>query len=166
MINTEIVGIYNGHLQVFRNAQIRDAQIKETATLMNHPIESGTIVTDHKIINPTEIIFNMVISSQDYKNVYYTIQKAFKDSTFLTVQTKAAVYTNMIINNLPHKESPDNFNSLIVLLHLKEVFTVKVLKGSIITPKHAKDTTVKNSGAKDTTKTKTDSAALSLWKKL
>ena len=141
-----IVGIYSGSTLLFEKAKIMKAQVKETSQMMNHPVESGTVVTDHKIINPIEITIPLMVSSADYRSVYNSIRKVFLESDFLTIQTKSGIYKNMLISNMPHDESPDAYNALMISLQLKEVFIVTALTVGVTGAKHSKDATDKNTG--------------------
>ena len=139
-----IVGIYSGKNLLFKDAKIMKASIKETATVMNHPVESGSVITDHVIINPYEITFQLMISSTNNQSTYSSIKKSFLESSSLTVHTKSGVYSNMIISMMPHEESVEAFNSLAMTVTLKQVILVK--KTSIAAPKSDKNSNTISTG--------------------
>lgn len=119
------VGIFDSNYkQLFPDAQIVKIDPRRTSKMMEHPIESGSIITDFKVINPTIINVSMMITSKNYKSVYASIENAYKNSTSLIVQTNARVFKNIVISDMPHSEDPDHYNSLMMALSLKEVFTV------------------------------------------
>jgi len=139
-----IVGIYNGTKLLFENAKITSARFRENARMMEHPIESGSIITDHKILMPIEISFQVIISSSDYRSVYASIKKAYANSSFLIVQTRSGAYKNMVLQAIPHEENASVYNALIMMINLKEVFIVGS-KG-ISNPKSATNGDTKKSG--------------------
>lgn len=122
----DVVGIYNqdNFEQIFKEARPVRAEVRETSTVMNHPVETGVILSDHHIINPVEISITLTINSEFYDSVYNQIKNAFIAATLLSVQTRTSVYNKMIIANMPHQENPDTFDMVIMNLHLKEVLFV------------------------------------------
>lgn len=148
-------------VQIFSKARSIKASVREHAKLMEHPVESGTLITDHRIILQVEIELSLILSSVDYQDVYKSIRQYYLNSTFLVVQTKAAIYTNQIIESMPHEENPENYNALIVALKLKQVQIVTSQSG--ILPKNpANATTVDRGIQQGTTTDKPSSSAASL----
>ncbi len=123
--------------QVFSKARPLKATVKEEAKLMEHPVETGATITDHRIILPIEIELSMILQASDYLDVYRQIKQYFLNATLLTVQTRSGIYTNQLIESLPHEEDPSMFNTLTVALKFKQVqFTTP--QNSIV-PKYPKD---------------------------
>jgi len=136
-----MIGIYDkNHAPLFQDAQISKVQVRETSKTMEHPIESGTVITDYKVINPVSIILNIYLTRKNYNSVYQSLLTNFKKSTLLLIQTNARIYKDMIIADMPHNETPEHFESIILSLSLKQVFTVKPIVTSITKAKHAKHT--------------------------
>jgi hypothetical protein len=120
--NTDIIAIYDQNFnQLFIEARPLKVTPKPAAKLMEHPVEDGSTTTDHRVILPIELEISLLISSADYSSVYDQIVRVFRNSTFLTVITKAASYDNLIIESLPHDEDPETFDILTMALKLKEV---------------------------------------------
>lgn len=118
----DVVGIFDtGFNQKFFRARPLKATVKETAKVMDHPLESGVVVSDHKIINPIEIELPLVTQSFDYQSVYEQIRKSFLSSELLLIQTKTGVYRNMIISDLPHEEGSEMFDQIAIAMKLREV---------------------------------------------
>jgi hypothetical protein len=118
----DTIGVFTQDFtQVFPLARPIKAIVKETAKVMEHPLETGATITDHRIINPVEIELSMVIPSIAYLGVYETIKQYYLNATLLTVQTKSGVYPNQIIASLPHEENPETFSVLTMALTLKQV---------------------------------------------
>ena len=116
--------------QVFRNARALKAVVKENAKVMEHPVETGATIVDHRIILPVEIDLSMILSKSDYQNVYNQIKEYYLNSTLLVVQTRSGVYTNQLIQSMPHEEDPSQYNVLTLALSLKQVQFVTAQYGT------------------------------------
>ena len=91
---------------------------------MEHPLETGQIISDYKITLPIEITLPLVVPSEYYKDIYAQIFNLLDTSTLLTVQTRASNFTNMFIVEMPEEERPDMFDVIMIELHLKQVLLV------------------------------------------
>lgn len=106
--------------QVFPFARPMRAVVREMSKTMVHPAENGIIIGDHRIILQTEIDIPFVITAQNYDQ-YSQIKNLYVAGTLLSVQTRTGVYGNMLIEDLPHEETPDMFDAITIELHMKEV---------------------------------------------
>lgn len=152
----DVVGVFDQKTfkQVFDGARPIKAKVNETATVMSHPVEDGTTVTDHKVINPIDIELSMIIPTADYRSVYQTIKRHFTQSTLLVVQTRSDVYRSMIISAMPHDEDADVSDSLTIAVKLSEVKFAKVVTGgrvAVSSPKNAKNSKTQDTGKKQPT---------------
>jgi len=120
----DVVGIFSGTSQVFINARPLRAEIRETSKVMVHPVETGVTVADNHIINPIEINISFMIQSQDYSAIYTQIKQSFLAATSFTIQTRTANYANMIIENMPHSETPEVYNAIVMAINFKEVLII------------------------------------------
>jgi hypothetical protein len=122
-LNSDVVGVLDqeSFTQIFPEARPMKAFIRETSRVMEHPLESGAMIADHKIIDPRTIELLMVVTAADFAGAFQQIRTAWLEGTLLTVQTKAAVYQNMIIQNLPREEDPEKFDITTIALQMKEV---------------------------------------------
>lgn len=130
--------------QLFREARALKAVVKEQAKVMEHPVESGAIITDHRIILPVEIELSLILASADYQSVYKAIRQYYLNATLLVIQTRAGVYENQLISALPHEEDPTMFDALAIALSLKQVQFVQAQFGVI--PKAPANKAVVNRG--------------------
>jgi hypothetical protein len=119
--SVDIVGIYDDTTQVYAQARPMKASIRETSKVMDHPVETGVQLSDHHIINPVEIELPLVVPAAYYASVYQQIKADFLAATELSVKTAVTVYGSMIIADMPHEESPEHFNVIVIGLHLKQV---------------------------------------------
>lgn len=107
--------------QLFPNARPLQAQVRENGRLMEHPLEKGQIITDYRIILPIEIELPMLVTAEFYRDTYQQIKRSFLNSDLLSVQTRADNYQNMVIAEMPHRETPDQFDVLTIYLRFKQV---------------------------------------------
>lgn len=119
---SDLVAIYDQNFnQVFPRARPLKLTIREIAKVMEHPVENGTIITDHRVILPVEVEASMLIQSADAQDTYRIIRQLYLNGTLLIVQSKAAVYRNQMIASLPHEEDPDQYGAIPVALKFKQV---------------------------------------------
>jgi len=117
----DVVCVLNEALeQVFEKARPMKAQVKEESKTMKHPLEDGSTITDHRIILPTTIELSMVLASEDYASVYNQIKDLFLRGELLTVQTRVGTFPSMLIEKMPHDESPDMADACALALTLEE----------------------------------------------
>jgi hypothetical protein len=118
---TDVVAIYNASQeQVFAKAIPMKASINRQSQQFEHPLEDSTVITDHRVILPIEIQLSMTIPNGRYKDVYEQIASAFINGDLLEVRTKAATYTNMVIQAMPHDENAERFDAIDMIISLKE----------------------------------------------
>jgi hypothetical protein len=117
----DVVGVYTPEFrQVFPRARPIKAVVKEEAQVMEHPLETGATITDHRIILPVEIELSVILQAIDYRNTYQIIKQLFLNGDLLTVQTKTGIYENQLIAAMPHEEDPEMFDAITIALKLKE----------------------------------------------
>lgn len=110
-----------GFGQQFVNARPMRATVRETSKVMEHPVETGSMIADHHIINPVEIDLPLIVQSQYYAVTYAQIRQNFINATLLTVKTRTGSYQNMIIADMPHEEDAEMYSAISIGLHLKQV---------------------------------------------
>lgn len=117
----DVVGVFDSGLtQLFVGARPIKATVKPTAKLMEHPIEDGASITDHRVFQPIEIELSMVLTPETFMDTHKEIVAAFGSKTPMSVQTKADTYSNMYITEIPHDEEPDVYDTISVALKLRE----------------------------------------------
>lgn len=135
--------------QVFQNARAIKAVVKEQSKVMEHPVESGAVITDHRIVLPVEVELSLILTPAVYRETYDQINQYYLEGTLLVVQTRSGVYLNQLINSMPHEEDTNLFNTITLVLGLKEVQTV-VAKYTT-TPRNPKNTNTKQRGIQQPT---------------
>lgn len=143
----------SGGAQVFAAARPMRATVYERADLMEHPLEDGSVIADHRVQRPTEIDLPLFVpGGPDLKTVYAEIRQLWEAGTVLVVQTTAGTYANMILTDIPHEEHPDAINSITIGVRFREAKFVKAAYGGLPKSKvkaKPKASTVKT-GAKQT----------------
>jgi hypothetical protein len=140
-MTTDVVCVLDANLaQVFERARPIKATVKEDSKAMEHPLETGAVVTDHRVILPTEIQLSLVLASEDFQGTYRQIRDLFTKGELLTVQTRTDSYPNMAITSLPHDETADTLDAVTLALALKEVKYVEAqfTEFKVAKPKDAK----------------------------
>lgn len=117
----DTVAVYDSNYsQVFRKARPLKVEVNEDSKIFQHPLEDGTEIFDHRIVLPIEIELSLILTSFDYQNVYEEIKQIFIDADLLIISTRSATYENQIIQSMPHTETSDVYNGLIMTLKTKQ----------------------------------------------
>jgi len=124
--------------QVFPDVRPIKATVKEESKPMEHPLETGALVTDHRIILPTDIELSTVVASEDYREVYRQVKDIYLRGDLLTVQTRTDSYPSMLIATMPHEETGDMQDGVTLIITLREAkFVTAEFKDMAIPPKMA-----------------------------
>lgn len=107
-------------VQSFVGAGPMRAQVNLPSQYMVHPLETGAPIIDHRVILPIEIAITFILQPETYRSTYQELRQAYLASNSFTVQTKADTYTGMYINNLPHEEEPELFDTIRVIVSFIE----------------------------------------------
>lgn len=141
---TDVVCVLNSDLaQVFETARPIKAMVKEGSKLMQHPLETGSLTTDHRVFLSTEVELSMLLTGEEYRATFQQIRDFYLQGERLTVQTRAASYPDMVIESLPHDESPDIYDGVAVALKLIEARFVEPQFADLKTSRPASTNTVK-----------------------
>ena len=117
----DVVGVFSDDgKQVFAAARAMRLQVVRDSKTMQHPLETGGSVVDHRIIMPAEATLQVDAQAKDYKQMYSEIAANFNSGAMLTVQCRASSYANMYIASMPHEETPDAIDKLTIVLKLVE----------------------------------------------
>lgn len=126
VLNPKNVAIYNGTQEVLTgnmifNTSIMNCNVVDDSELMEHPVESGFKIADNKVFNPVEIDIRLSMPAYFYNSVFSELTALYKDSPKLRIKTKNRYYYNMVLQAIPHEETPENFDRIVFDLHFKEV---------------------------------------------
>ncbi len=106
--------------QVFADARALKIAVNPSSKLMEHPVETGATIVDHRVLLPVTAELSVIISTANYKAVYQQIRDLFARGELLTVQTHVESFPNMVIEKIPHDESGDIIDGVAVSIALKQ----------------------------------------------
>jgi hypothetical protein len=151
--------------QVFTEARAIKVTVNRSSKAMEHPLETGVTITDHRIILPVLADLSLVISSDDYKAVYQQISALFQRGELLTLQTRVGSTSNLLIEKMPHEESGDMLDGVTVALSLKEALFVAPQYSTLPAKKVArpKDADTTKRGQQQPTESTKKGSVLSGW---
>lgn len=110
-----------GFVPIFSEARPLTASVYELADLMEHPLETGAVIADHIVFRPIEIELPLLcVGEIAYRSTYAAIRATFNAGTLLTIRTRTGSYPNMVISDLPHDETADEFDAISIRLRLRE----------------------------------------------
>lgn len=117
----DVVAVLNSQFQqVFEKARAIKATIMRASKAMEHPLETGATITDHRIVLPVNIELSLILATADYRAVYQQVRDLFNRGDLLTVQTRVDSFASMLIEKMPHDETPEMFDGVALALSLKE----------------------------------------------
>lgn len=121
----DVVGVFDENFkQMVPTARPMRALVNVASKLMEHPLESGATITDHRVKEPVLIDLDLLLTSEEYQSTYKSLREIYNKGTLLIVQTKSDTYANMMIEAMPHDEVTDIVDGLPLVLKLKEVIVV------------------------------------------
>jgi hypothetical protein len=157
--SADLVAILDsGFGQAFPSARPFKMAYMPSSKLMEHPIEDGSMIVDHKVDLPIELEATLIISSvADYRSTVSMINQSRLRGDLFTVQGKATSYRNMVISDTPYDEIPEMFDSILVVIRFKEARFVVPSFGSLPPRKVANkaNADTKKAGAKQPSSTQT-----------
>lgn len=126
----DVVAItYNG-TPLFAAARPLFASVYEFADVMEHPLEDGSVIADHIVRKPIEIELPMMcVGDAAYRSTYAQIRAVYNAGLLLTVVTRTASYSNMVLSDIPHDEAPDSYNAIALRIRLREARLVSPQPG-------------------------------------
>ena len=101
-----------------------DANIDINSDLCDFPIESGSVITDNAIIQPISIKIQVALPTAFATRIYAEMIKYYQKKKYIMVQTKFAMYRNMVIQAMPFKLENATIDRPLVELNLRQVVEV------------------------------------------
>jgi len=149
--NQDVTGVYDVNFnQLFPNARPITARVTPSSKLMEHPLESGATIVDHRIINQTEIELSVILAPSDYLDAYNAVKATFLGKSSVTVQTIVDVYPNMYIMAMPYQHTPEAIDTITMIIKLKEA-QIASAATTVAIPKSAADAATVTTGAQNGT---------------
>ncbi|MDX6916502.1 hypothetical protein R9X49_15440 [Pectobacterium carotovorum] len=137
--NTELYGVYDADFNHrFDGITVLKASIIRDAKMMEHPLEDGSTITDHRIILPIEIEIAALIPVAQSNSLYTEIRQAFTSTELFSINTRSGVYPSMAMSAMPHEEDPTNADMIPIVLRFKETILVET-QYQALPPRKVKD---------------------------
>ena len=95
-----------------------------SSDLCDHPTETGSVITDNAIINPISMKVQVAMPTALYTRIYSQMVKYFQEKKFILVQTKFAMYRNMVIQAMPYKLENATVDRPVIEISLRQVMEV------------------------------------------
>lgn len=119
----EILSDINGY-NMFGGSYM-SAEMKISSDLCDHPVENGEVVTDNAILNPIEAKVELVLPTGFATRIYKQIEDYYVNKKYIMLQTKFALYRNLVINAMPYEMNHENVDRPTVELSLRQIMVVE-----------------------------------------
>lgn len=117
----DVVGIYDTQFQrVLTGAVAMKISVVESAKVMEQPLEDGTVITDHRIILPTEAQLSVFLKPGDYRNAYQALKEAFLSEKLFSIKTRVTMHENMLMSDIPREESAEDVDLIKMIVSFRE----------------------------------------------
>lgn len=117
-----VVAIYNEDYEpILETMKVLSIDVNDDSKLCQHPLEDGSIMTDHDVNLPIEIVLTIALDRPQYANVYAEIVQYKRDKTFLIIQSKVDSYPNQVLKTITHSESADMWNGVEMVLRFEQI---------------------------------------------
>jgi hypothetical protein len=147
----ENFAVYEGNNKVLANAGFMNATVDDNATLMEHPLEDGSVITDHIVFNSNNIRVQVIIDDAD-KSSLEQLNRYYADSTLLSVKVKNQMFNNMVISGMPYEAQSSHFDKTVYQIIFKSVIFITSQYGAANIPKSPKNGATAKTGQKYTVK--------------
>ena len=156
------IAIYGeGGDELLSSASIISCSVNDSSKLMEHPVESGAVISDYKVFNPVTATVVVALTETEYASEFAEIYGAYKNCEYVTLQTKTKVYTNLQILSLPHEATFRNVSRPTITINLKEALVVEAAFTQGSNLKNPANTNTKDMGHVQTEKA--DKTYLKQW---
>lgn len=147
----DVVAVLDADLnQLFPDARAIKATVREEAKAMEHPLETGATVVDHRILLPVEIELACVLSREGYAETFQRVKDTYLAGDLCTVQTRVGSYDSMLIIGMPHEETADMLDGVSLILQLRHVMFVSAqfrdLPRTRVAPRNPKNSSTTQRG--------------------
>lgn len=101
------------------------AEMEITSDLCDHPVENGEVVTDNAILKPLEAKVQLVLPTVFATRIYKEVEDYYVNKKYLMLQTKFALYRNLVISAMPYKMEHGTVDRPTIELSLRQVQVVE-----------------------------------------
>lgn len=135
---TPVIILDNDNLEeLWEGSDIMRVSVSETSKATRYAVEDGTNRNDHVIKNPVEITLSMILAGK-IAQLFQLLKQTYLEHKLVTVQTKTDVYTNMLVEEIPHEQDTGMTDGVTVSVKMVEWLEVKPEYGELTPKKVAK----------------------------
>jgi len=114
MIRTPVLVLDNETLTPIWDSQHpMKVTVRESKRVTGFTVEDGTIRNDHIVDDPVEIEIQFVITDE-LQSQFSELQQTFNDRQLVTIQTKSAVYSSMVVSEVPQEQDNERADAITV----------------------------------------------------
>lgn len=128
--------------------QVKQVNVRPNARIIKHPIETGGVVMDNKVLDPKTINIRVAVvwkADKSHEKALSELDKLWEDRTynFCSIRTRKQVYKNLKMVSEPHTETPDRFNVFEFDLQFEEMMFGTKIEAQ---PANADNSSTKSNG--------------------
>lgn len=117
---TPVIILDNDSLEeLWEGSDIMRVSVSETSKATRYAVEDGTNRNDHVIKNPVEITLSMILAGK-IAQLFQLLKQTYIEHKLVTVQTKTDIYTNMLVEEIPHEQDTGMTDGVTVNVKLVE----------------------------------------------
>lgn len=117
--------------QIWADGYFVNVSTNPTATVPAHPLETGSSIADHRIIEPLEATLTIIATKATYRQLYSEIRGVHENSRLVRVHTRTRIMRNMAITAFPDEQNPDMFDAITLDVSLKEMLFITPSQGTM-----------------------------------
>ena len=109
---------------VFFGPAIINTNVQQISNLTKNPVESGVIVSDHKIKMPPVVTVDMAMPRYLFSSHIEKLEELYNDSIYVNIITKTDFYTDMVLTARPYTLNAKNVDRPIVRCRFEKVVRI------------------------------------------
>lgn len=130
-MQTEIKILNESGADAFPDATVLNFSKDQKCRYLSHTLEDGSVVTDHVVQDPVTATLELHLGGDNYKNTYQLIKRAYMKADEFIIQTRVDRLENMHITGMPHEETSDMYDSVIIVLSFKQLTFIQPQYGRL-----------------------------------
>lgn len=122
---------------IWPGAEVMSLSVTQIATATKFAVEDGTTRSDHVVQNPIEISLTIMLVD-DISQAFEEILDTYERNGLVTIQTRTAVYTDLLVVAIPQAQKSDALDASEVSVKLSQWREVVPEYGALSPKKVAK----------------------------
>lgn len=138
---------YNGEREVLTGLEIYKLNGEVTAKMFEHPIETGAVITDHRILNPNTVSIQAYIAIND-TGTLNELNYYYLTDTPLKIRAGNNVIKNAYLDTEPYEISGSSLDKTLYSISFKEGQEITPVYVGLSKARRASNASRVNSGQK------------------